>query len=211
MKIIETHEFHVPNPQSVNHDNDVNNTVCCFHVDCLYCRELKKQKFLENYLCQALKVQRNPEGEISVLKAKGYVLTVDYLLKMIGVHERQQCGMPVVISGETGVGKTFLLETLSELYNYSLHKKLDYWRNKLQTFLNENTSIQGKNEEEIKSSLSSDDRVKSLNAVFTWINDPLLEAQDLLEVFSLIEFDSVKREIPNEFSEEVFIIFIYIK
>ncbi len=189
-------------------DHDYN-TVCYFHVyHCLCCRELKKQTVLEDYLCQALKVQRNPEGEISILKARGYVLTVDYLLKMIGVHERQQCGMPVVISGETGVGKTFLLETLSELYNYSLHKKLDYWRNKLQKFLIECTSIQAENEEEMKmriSSLSSHVRVQSLEAVLMWFREHTSKANSILDVFSLIEFVPVIREIPNSFSEEVII------
>ncbi len=170
---------------------------------------MKKQTVLEDYLCQALKVQRNPKGEISILKARGYVLTVDYLLKMIGVHERQQCGMPVVILGETGVGKTFLLETLSELYNYSLDKKLDYWRNKLQHFLIEFTSIQGENEEEMKrriSSLSSHVRVQSLKYVLKWFRDHTEKEKNMLDVFSLVEFVPVSREIPNSFSEEVTLI-----
>ena len=166
---------------------------------------MKEQSVLENYLCQALKVQRNPDGEISVLKTKGYVLTLDYLLKIIGVHERQKCGMPVVISGETGVGKTFLLETLNELYNYSQQKKLDYWRNELQVFLQlTNTLITGENEKEMKrviDSLTSDVRVQSLKAVLKWFQDQ--RAQNILEMFSLIEFVPVKREIPDSFNKDV--------
>ena len=33
---------------------------------------------------------------------------------------RYQCGVPVIIEGETGVGKTALLEMLSKLWNQSL-------------------------------------------------------------------------------------------
>ena len=32
---------------------------------------------------------------------------------------RQQCGVPVIIEGETGVGKTALVEMLSKLWNQS--------------------------------------------------------------------------------------------
>ena len=45
------------------------------------------------------------------------MLTIDYALKMLDIHERYQCGIPVVIEGETGVGKTALLDMLSTLWN----------------------------------------------------------------------------------------------
>ena len=48
-----------------------------------------------------------------------YVLTLDYTLKMLNIHERYECGIPVIIEGETGVGKTALVEMLSKLWNYS--------------------------------------------------------------------------------------------
>ena len=57
----------------------------------------------------ALKIKRDSDGLVPVLKDRGYVLTKDYLLKMIGIHERMQCGVPVIISGETGVGKTAII------------------------------------------------------------------------------------------------------
>ena len=49
-----------------------------------------------------------------------YVLTLDYAIKMLNIHERYKCGMPVIIEGETGVGKTALVEMLSKLWNQSL-------------------------------------------------------------------------------------------
>ena len=50
---------------------------------------------------------------------KKYVLTLDYTLKMLDIHERYQCGIPVIIEGETGVGKTALVDMLSVLWNRS--------------------------------------------------------------------------------------------
>ena len=48
----------------------------------------------------------------------------DYAVKMLSIHERYRCGVPVIIEGETGVGKTALIQMLSVLWNHSL---LDSW------------------------------------------------------------------------------------
>ena len=57
---------------------------------------------------------------LSVVDDSAYVLTLDYAIKMLNIHERCQCGVPVIIEGETGVGKTALVEMLSKLWNQSL-------------------------------------------------------------------------------------------
>ena len=44
---------------------------------------------------------------------------------MLNIHERRQCGIPVIIEGETGVGKTALINMLSKLWNHAL---IDEWR-----------------------------------------------------------------------------------
>ena len=44
---------------------------------------------------------------------------------MLNIHERRECGIPVIIEGETGVGKTALINMLSKLWNHSLISK---WR-----------------------------------------------------------------------------------
>lgn len=46
-------------------------------------------------------------------------------LQMLEIHERFNCGIPVILEGETGVGKTALVEMLSVLWNESL---LGEWR-----------------------------------------------------------------------------------
>ena len=38
---------------------------------------------------------------------------------MLNIHERYECGVPAIIEGETGVGKTALIEMLSKLWNHS--------------------------------------------------------------------------------------------
>ena len=55
-------------------------------------------------------------------------MTKDFAYKMLNIHERKKCGMPVIIEGETGVGKTFLLEMLSLLWNYSWTKHIYHQR-----------------------------------------------------------------------------------
>ena len=53
-----------------------------------------------------------------------------YYLQMLNIHERRECGVPVIIEGETGVGKTALINMLSKLWNHALInelKKLKKW------------------------------------------------------------------------------------
>ena len=44
-----------------------------------------------------------------------YVLTVDNLIKILAIQMRFRCGIPVVIMGETGCGKTRLIRYMCEL------------------------------------------------------------------------------------------------
>ncbi|XP_076810018.1 E3 ubiquitin-protein ligase rnf213-alpha-like isoform X2 [Clavelina lepadiformis] len=44
-----------------------------------------------------------------------YELTTDNVLKMLAIHMRFRCGIPVVVMGETGCGKTRMIEFMSKL------------------------------------------------------------------------------------------------
>ncbi|KAL4658167.1 E3 ubiquitin-protein ligase rnf213-alpha-like [Arapaima gigas] len=44
-----------------------------------------------------------------------YELTTDNILKMLAIHMRFRCGIPVILMGETGCGKTRLIKFLCEL------------------------------------------------------------------------------------------------
>ena len=56
-------------------------------------------------------------GRLKQIDERQYVLTLDYTLKMLNIHECYECGIPVIVEGETGVGKTALIEMLSVLWN----------------------------------------------------------------------------------------------
>ena len=64
-------------------------------------------------------------GRLRAIDDAHYVLTLDYTIKMLSIHERCRCGVPVIIQGETGVGKTALVKMLSDLWNYSYNQE---WR-----------------------------------------------------------------------------------
>ena len=73
-------------------------------------------------------------GRLSVIDDSAYVLTLDYTMKMLNIHERYKCGVPVIIEGETGVGKTALVEMLSKLWNQSLMLEWRKQKNRLLEF-----------------------------------------------------------------------------
>ena len=71
-----------------------------------------------------------------------YVLTLDYAMKMLNIHERYECGIPVIIEGETGVGKTALISMLAELWNQSWITQWEQSKSNLVDLMEKN--IQGK-------------------------------------------------------------------
>ena len=79
---------------------------------------------MDKYISRALNVEME-DGRIPIFDDSAYVLTLDYAIKMLNINERFKCGVPVIIEGETGVGKTALVEMLSKLWNQSL---LLQWR-----------------------------------------------------------------------------------
>lgn len=100
---------------------------------------------MDGYLSRALSIQleniKNPDrtkADISCLTAiddSAYVLTPDYAIKMLDIHERFMCGVPVIIEGETGVGKTALVEMLSKLWNQSILLELQKQVDRIIDFL----------------------------------------------------------------------------
>ena len=76
------------------------------------------------------------EGDLlSTIDEENYVLTLDFTIKMLQIHERYECGEPVILQGETGVGKTALVEMLSKLWNVSLDKELKRFKGRVLEFL----------------------------------------------------------------------------
>ena len=118
-------------------------TISCCYLMIMYRSKLHSRKLLDSYLSRAFNVPLD-NGRLSAVDDSAYVLTLDYAIKMLNIHERCQCGVPVVIEGETGVGKTALVEMLSRLWNQSLllewkrdqEKILDFFRDKLSSIEN---------------------------------------------------------------------------
>ena len=72
------------------------------------------------------------ESQLSVIDDAKYVLTLENVLKMLIIHEHYECGIPLIIKGDIGVGKAAIVEMLSQLQNYAL---LHLWNKELSSIL----------------------------------------------------------------------------
>ena len=97
-------------------------------------RELYNRDLLDLALSRALNVPLN-NGRLTPIDEHGYVLTLDFAVKMLNIHERAECRVPVIIEGETGVGKTALVEMMSKLWNHSILKDWNRERARLLDFI----------------------------------------------------------------------------
>lgn len=94
-------------------------------------------QWFHSCLSAALNVRMDDKSKlIPLIKKKKFVLTKDFVRKMLIINERRECGVPVVIEGETGVGKTYLLDFLSSLWNDSWNQHLKYLRDKIKVCMN---------------------------------------------------------------------------
>ena len=75
------------------------------------------------------------DGRLIAIDEENYVLTLDFTIKMLQIHERYECGEPIILQGETGVGKTSLLQMLSKLWNVSLDMELKRLKERVLEFL----------------------------------------------------------------------------
>ena len=89
--------------------------------------QLRQRTTLDRFLSQALNVPlvRGPNGSerISCIDDNKFVLTLDFVMKLLNIHERVACHIPCVIEGETGVSKTALTKMYSILRNSSLNER----------------------------------------------------------------------------------------
>ena len=95
--------------------------------------DLYKRDTLDRYISRALNI-KNPNSQnfkLAVFDDNNYVLTLDFALKMLNIHERFMCGVPVIIEGETGVGKTALISMLSKLWNLAWKGRWDLSKDRL--------------------------------------------------------------------------------
>lgn len=58
-----------------------------------------------------------PLGSLPIINEHGFVMTVDFVMKLLCMNERIECGVPCIVEGETGVSKTELTRMLFVLKN----------------------------------------------------------------------------------------------
>ena len=105
------------------------------HTTSTIFRELCSRKRLDSYLSRALSIPLDDDGCLKIVDNSNYVLTLDFAIKMLNINERAECRVPVIIEGETGVGKTALVEMLSKLWNYSLSREWMVQRSRMMDVL----------------------------------------------------------------------------
>ena len=83
--------------------------------------QLRSRQTLDLYLSQSLGIplHEDPDGikRLKCIDDNRFVLTLDFCLKLLNIHERVSCGVPCIMEGETGVSKTALTKMYSILIN----------------------------------------------------------------------------------------------
>jgi hypothetical protein len=89
--------------------------------------EMDNRSSLDLFLSQALEIPRRTRNDgtevLQCIDDHGFILTVDFTMKLLSIHERITCRVPCLIEGETGVSKTALTKMYSILRNSSLTGK----------------------------------------------------------------------------------------
>jgi len=84
-------------------------------------QDLAQRSTLDRFISQALNVPLSTRGDgqmrISCIDDHSFVLTLDFTMKILSIHERIACHVPCIIEGETGVSKTALTKMYSILVN----------------------------------------------------------------------------------------------
>jgi hypothetical protein len=82
---------------------------------------LEKRSTLDRFLSQALDVPlvtgEDGQQRLQCIDDNCFVLTLDFTMKLLSIHERIACRVPCIIEGETGVSKTALTKMYSILIN----------------------------------------------------------------------------------------------
>jgi len=92
--------------------------------------QIGKRETLDLYLSQAmgLQLQCKPDGtkHLSCIDKNEFVLTLDFTIKLLNIHERVECKVPCIMEGETGVSKTAITRMYAILRNQHLQQRADH-------------------------------------------------------------------------------------
>jgi hypothetical protein len=87
------------------------------------CVQLHNRDVLDSFLAQAMNLKLDSNGRIPAIDEHRFVLTLDFVLKLLNIHERVACRIPCIMEGETGVSKTALTNMYSILVNEAEKEK----------------------------------------------------------------------------------------
>lgn len=105
--------------------------------------KLAQRTLLDPFLARAMGIRLLESTKIlDIIDQENYVLTSDFVMKMININERRMCKVPVIIEGETGVGKTELIRMLSILWTKSHLEYISFWKSHLAGKINEKISLE---------------------------------------------------------------------
>ncbi|KAJ8607696.1 hypothetical protein CTAYLR_007308 [Chrysophaeum taylorii] len=79
--------------------------------------EVRSRAVLDTYLSRAMGIPLDARDRIAAIDENNFVLTLDFTLKLLSIHERIACNVPCIMEGETGVSKTALTRMYSILMN----------------------------------------------------------------------------------------------
>jgi hypothetical protein len=86
--------------------------------------DLDQRSVLDRFLSQALEIPLHTRDDgsdvLQCIDENNFILTLDFTMKLLNIHERVSCRVPCVIEGETGVSKTALTKMYSILRNSAL-------------------------------------------------------------------------------------------
>jgi von Willebrand factor type A domain len=94
---------------------------------------LEQRTTLDRYLGQALGITltTHDDGRADCLQCiddHKFILTLDFTIKLLLIHERVECRTPCILEGETGVSKTALTKMYSILRNTVLIEQAKAWK-----------------------------------------------------------------------------------
>ena len=149
--------------------------------------QLGNRDTLDPYLARVMgiRLQGNDNNRLSLIDNEKYVLTSDFVMKMININERRLCGVPVIIEGETGVGKTELMRILSLLWKIPYQHNMDRWKSIFHEALNDKLA---------------DEDEKYVGELFSIVEKVGLSCTEFSKVDLLNDLDKLEQMVKRFFS-----------
>ena len=97
---------------------------------------LNKNHFLK---CLSWLVDAQYEPCEQIMNRMKFIMTENFAYKLFHIHERKLTALPLIIEGDTGIGKTYLLQFYSLLLNAKI--QYDYDQTKFRAQILERTSV----------------------------------------------------------------------